>query len=264
MGIATTYTQIPPLSELSGVTGMAGGPGYFDVAAGQPSTYTAAWQPQPATDPWGLPPVDPQNYSGGGMPPAIAVYPAGPVSYAAPIAVAAYPPNAPFDARNYIPPESSAAPPFDARNYVPPDAHQQTNMHATYEPRTSESAFNNSMQLYGGGVTSPVVPPASYLLSPNHSSSSGGSSLYPQSPSGTLSRSFSAHPTEQEARLYDRPGTWRPRFQMPRSGVSSLIPSLNRGKSFPPGGFIVTHTPPSSFFVLFFFFLGISFLIYCG
>jgi hypothetical protein len=36
MGIATTYAQIPPLSELSGIPGMSGGPGYFDAAAGQP------------------------------------------------------------------------------------------------------------------------------------------------------------------------------------------------------------------------------------
>lgn len=239
MGITTTYAQIPPLSELSGIPGMSNGHGYYDAGQASSYNYASAWQPPPATDPWGLPPAgDPQNY--GGMPPAIAVYPAGPVSIAAPIAVPGYPPPgtpaAPFDARNYIPPESSAAPPFDARNYVPPDAqHQPSNpYYSTYEPRTSESAFNTAMQLHGGGVISPVVPPASYLLSPLQSSSSG-SSLYPQSPSGALSRSLSAHPTEREAtRLYDRPGTWRPRFQMPRSGVSSLLPNLNRGKSFPP------------------------------
>ena len=251
MGIATTYAQVPPLSELSGIPSMSGG--YFD--AGQPSTYTSAWQPTPATDPWGLPPaVDPQNYSGGGMPPAIAVYPTGPISLAAPIAVPAYPPQgaaAPFDARNYIPPSeaaSAAAPPFDARNYVPPDSQYPTN---TYEPRTSESAFNTAMQLHGGGsVVSPVVPPAAYLLSPLQSSSSGSSLYPPQSPlGGTLSRSLSAHPsTERDARLYDRPGTWRPRFQMPRSGVSSLLPNLTRGKSFPPGTFSQTpHTPSISF-----------------
>ena len=265
MGIATTYAQIPPLSELSGIAGMSGGPSYYDAAAaGQPSSYTyaAPWQPTPATDPWGLPPAgDPQNY--GGMPPTMAVYPAGPVSLAAP--VPAYPPyggaqGAPFDARNYIPPESSAAaPPFDARNYVPPDEQQQQQhqMYSTYEPRTSESAFSNAMKLHGGGVISPVVPPASYLLSPLQSSSSG-SSLYPQSPSGALSRSISAHPTEREAaRLYDRPGTWRPRFQMPRSGVSSLLPNINRGKSFPPGTFRHFSTPPPIFVSLPFF------LIYC-
>ena len=233
---------------------MAGGQGYFDTAAGQPSTYTSAWQQPPASDPWGFPPADQQNYSGGGMPPAIPVYPSGPIAYAAPIAVAAYPPPtgapAPFDARNYIPPEPSAAPGFDARNYVPPDTQQTPNMYATYEPRTSESAFDTAMQLHGGGVVSPVLPPASYLMSPHHSSSSGGSSLYPQSPSGTLSRSMSSHPTEREARLYDRPGTWRPRFQMPRSGVSSLLPSLNRGKSFPPGASIVQLPPTKTFFFL--------------
>jgi hypothetical protein len=233
---------------------MSGGPGYFDVAAGQqPSTYTAAWQPPPSTDPWGFPAVDPQNYSGGGMPPAIAAYPAGSFSQVAPMA--AYPPptgaSAPFDARNYVPPDSSAAPPFDARNYVPPDAQQHPpNMYSTYEPHTSSSAFDTAMQLHGGGIVSPVVPPASYLLSPNHSSSSSGLSLYPQSPSGTISRSLSSHPTEREARLYDRPGTWRPRFQMPRSGVSSLLPSLNRGKSFPPGAYVFTPPP---FFRLFSF-----------
>ena len=268
MGIATTYVQIPPLSELAGVTGMSGGPAYFDAAAGQTSTYTSAWpQPPPGTDPWGLPP-DPQNYAGGGMPPAIAVYPAGPVSLMAPMSVPAYPPPgtpAHFDARNYIPPESSTAP-FDARNYVPPDAQQPATMYSSYEPRTSESAFDTAMQLHGGGVISPVVPPAAYLSSPYHSSSSGGSSSYPQSPSGTLSRSMSSHPTEREARLYDRPGTWRPRFQMPRSGVGSLLPNLTRGKSFPPGASII---PTKFFFVflflflfLFFFFLD-PFLILC-
>jgi len=67
--------------------------------------------------------------------------------------------------------------------------------------------------------------------------------LYPQSPTGTLSRSMSAHPTtEREARLYDRPGTWRPRFQMPRSGVSSLLPNLTRGKSFPPDAYSAAMT----------------------
>jgi hypothetical protein len=237
---------------------MSGGHAYFDAAAGQPSSYSyaAAWQPTPASDPWGLPPTgDPQNY--GGMPPAIAVYPTGPVSLAAPIAVPAYPPQgapgAPFDARNYMPSESSAAPPFDARNYVPPDEHQPSNMYSTYEPRTSESAFNTAMQLHGGGVISPVVPPVAYLLSPLQSSSSG-SSLYPQSPAGAMSRSISAHPTEREAaRLYDRPGTWRPRFQMPRSGVSSLLPNLSRGKSFPPGTF--RHFPPPIYLSLSIFFL---------
>ena len=261
MGIATTYAQVPPLSELSGIPEMSGGPGYFDGAAGQPSysSYNAAWQPQPTTDPWGFPPaVDPQNYSGGGMPPAIAVYPAGPISLEAPMAVPAYPAHgaaAPFDARNYMPPESSAAPPFDARNYVPPDQQQATNTYSTYEPRTSESAFNTAMQLHGGSVISPVVPPAAYLLSPLQSSSSGSSLYPPQSPSGTLSRSISTHPTEREARLYDRPGTWRPRFQMPRSGVSSLLPNLARGKSFPPGAFLQSPptypTTPISFFFFF-------------
>ncbi|KAI9511053.1 hypothetical protein F5148DRAFT_975823 [Russula earlei] len=104
-------------------------------------------------------------------------------------------------------------------------------MQCTYEPRTSESAFNNSMQLYGGGTTSPVVPPA-YLLSPQMSRSSSGGS-FSQSPS-SLSRSSSTRPTERSTWLYDRPGTWRPRFQMPRSGVSSLMPSFTRGKGFPP------------------------------
>ena len=33
MGIATTYAQIPPLSELSGIADMSGGPGYYDAAA---------------------------------------------------------------------------------------------------------------------------------------------------------------------------------------------------------------------------------------
>jgi hypothetical protein len=229
MGIAATYVQVPPLSELSG---MAGGPGYFEAGGRgeQPSTYAATWAAPPGTDPWGLPPVDPQNYSGGGMPPAIAIYP-GSIPVGAPIPVPAYPPQspgAPLDARNYVPPDPTAAP-FDARNYIPPDA-----QHSTYEPRTSESAFNNSMQLYGGSFASPVVPPASYLLSPQPSYSSGGS--FPQSSPG-LSRSMSTRTTEREAWLYDRPGTWRPRFQMPRSGVSSLLPNLTRGKNFPPGAY---------------------------
>ncbi|KAN0136272.1 hypothetical protein V8E53_005877 [Lactarius tabidus] len=145
--------------------------------------------------PWGLPPAgDPQNY--GGIPPAIVVYPA---TLAAQIDVPAYPPaGAPFDAWNHIPPESPAAPPFDARKYVPPDAQQPSNTYSTYEPRTSESAFNTAMQLNGGGVISPVVLPASYLLPPLQSSSTG-SLLYPQSPAGAMTRSISAHPTEREA-----------------------------------------------------------------
>jgi len=233
MNIATTYVQVPP-TELSGVLGMATVPG-----AGwgeQPSNYTyptTTW-PAPVTDQWdwGPPPVDPQNYSysGGGMTPAVAVYPTGSVPLAAPIPIPAYPPpspGGPFDARNYMPPDSAFAP-YDARNYVPPDS---TPMQSTYEPRTSESAFNNSMQLYGGGVTSPVIPPASYLLSPQISRSSSGGS-YPHSSASGLSRSASTK--ERGAWLYDRPGSWRPRFQMPRSGVSSLVPSFTRGRSFPP------------------------------
>lgn len=167
------------------------------------------------------------------MPPAIAVYPTGTVPFAAPIPVPVYPqsPGAPFEPRNYVPPEPSAAP-FDARNYVPPDAQHSTPWNSTYEPRTSESAFDNAMQLHGAGITPPVVPPADYLLSPQQSSSSGTS--FPQSPSG-LSRSTSTRGTEGEVWLYDRPGTWRPRFQMPRSGVSSFLPSLTRGRSFLPG-----------------------------
>lgn len=221
---------------------MAGGQGYFDVGAGwaeQPSNYTptATWPAPTGTDPWGPPPVNPQNYSGGAVATGVPIYAAGSVPVAAP-AVAAYPPQspgAPFDARNYAPPDPSAGP-FDPRNYVPPDF---TPMQSTYEPRTSESAFNNSMLLHGGAVTSPapVVPPT-YLYSPQLSSSrSGGSEssyTYTQSPSG-LSRSASARPKERETWLYDRPGTWRPRFQMPRSGVGSIMQNFSRVKSFPPG-----------------------------
>lgn len=234
MSIATAYGQKTLLSELSAVQGMAGGQGYFDVGAGwgeQPSNYTptATW---PATDPWGPPPVNPQNYSGGAVATGAPIYAPGPIP-----APAGYPssPAAPFDSRNYFPPDSQAAP-FDARNYVPPDF---TPMQSTYEPRTSESAFNNSMLLHGGAVTSPppVVPPT-YLYSPPLSSSrSGGSSesySYTHSPSG-LSRSASLRPKERETWLYDRPGTWRPRFQMPRSGVGSIMQNFSRVKSFPPG-----------------------------
>jgi hypothetical protein len=236
MGIAATYGQIPPLSELSG---MAGGQGYYDVA-GQPSAFAAAPWPAPhlGTDPWGG--IDPQNYSGGGMPPAIPVFPTGFMPASVPMPVPPHPPQGqgppaaaagPFDPRNYVPPVGeSAQAQFDARNYVPPDAQPYI---PTYEPHTSESAFNNSMNLHGGNVTSPVVPPAAFLLSPMQSSISSGLS-FPQSPSG-LSRSISARTTDREAWLYDRPGTWRPRFQMPRSGVSSLLPNLTRGKNFPPG-----------------------------
>ena len=216
---------------------MAGGQGYFDVGSGwaeQPSNYTTATWPAPTgTDPWGPPPVNPQNYSGGAVATGVPLYATGSVPVAAP----GYPPPspaAPFDARNYLPPDPQAAP-FDARNYVPPDF---TPMQSTYEPHTSESAFNNSMLLHGGAVASPapVVPPT-YLYSPQLSSSrSGGSEsyTYTQSPSG-LSRSASARPTERETWLYDRPGTWRPRFQMPRSGVGSIMQNFSRVKSFPPG-----------------------------
>jgi hypothetical protein len=236
ISIATAYAQKPLLSELS-VQGMAGGQGYFDVGVGwaeQPSNYTTATWPAPTgTDPWGPPPVNPQNYSGGAVATGVPLYAAGSVPVAAP----GYPPPspaAPFDGRNYLPPDPQAAP-FDARNYAPPDF---TPMQSTYEPRTSESAFNNSMLLHGGAVTSPppVVPPT-YLYSPQLSSSrSGGSEsyTYTQSPSG-LSRSASARPTERETWLYDRPGTWRPRFQMPRSGVGSIMQNFSRVKSFPPG-----------------------------
>ena len=238
MSIATAYTQKRLLSELSGVQGMAGGQGYFDVGAGwgeQPSNYTATWPAPTGTDPWGPPPVNPQNYSGGAVATGIPIYAAGSVPVAAP--APAYPPQSPggpFDARNYVPPDPSGAP-FDARNYIPPDF---APMHSTYEPRTSESAFNNSMLLHGGAVTSPapVVPPT-YLYSPQLSSSrSGGSEsyTYSQSPSG-LSRSASARPKDKETWLYDRPGTWRPRFQMPRSGVGSIMQNFARSKSFPPG-----------------------------
>ena len=238
MSIAKTYVQIPPLSDLSGMTGI---PGYFDTGAGQggqqPSNYSTTW---PGADPWGgYPTIDPQNYSGG-MPPAVAMYSAASVPVAAPIPAQGFQPTtpaAPFDARNYVPPEPAAGP-FDARNYYPPDS---TPMLATYEPRTSESAFDNSMQLYGGGVTSPVVPPASYLLSPVLSSSSSGGS-YSQSPSG-LSRSTSTRPKERDVWLYDRPGSWRPRFQMPRSGVGSLVPNFSRMRNFPPG--VLYDFPPS-------------------
>jgi hypothetical protein len=242
MSIATAYAQKKLLSELSGVQGMAGGQGYFDLGAGwgeQPANYTATatWPAPTGTDPWGPPPVNPQNYSGGAVATGVPIYAAGPVPVAVPIP--AYPPqnpSAPFDARNYMPPPDPPAGPFDAKNYVPPDF---TPMQSTYEPRTSESAFNNSMLLHGGAITSPgpVVPPT-YLYSPQLSSSrSGGSesyTSYTQSPSG-LSRSASSRPRERETWLYDRPGTWRPRFQMPRSGVGSIIQNFSRAKNFPPG-----------------------------
>jgi len=233
MTFATTYVQVPPLTEHSGVSGMAAVPG---AAWGeQPSTYpytypTTTWPAPTDQWEWAPPPVDPQNYSGGGMPPA-AVYPTGSVPLAAPIPTHTYPPpspGAPFDARNYAPPDPGLAP-FDPRNYVPPNS---TPMQYTYEPRTSESAFNNSMQLYGGGVASPVIPPASYMLSPQLSRSSSGGS-YPYASASGLSRSASTR--EHGAWLYDRPGSWSPRFQMSRSGVGSLVPSFTRGRSFPPG-----------------------------
>jgi hypothetical protein len=215
---------------------MTGGQGYYDVSAGwgdQQSHYAATWPAPPGTDQWGLPSVDPQNYSGGGTATGVPIYANGSVPVAAPVAMPAYPPPspaAPFDARNYMPPDPATAP-YDMRNYVPPDA---TPMQYTYEPRTSESAFDNSMRLHGGQVTSPVVPPT-YLFSPPLAGSrSGESESYTQSPSG-LSRSASARPRERETWLYDRPGTWRPRFQMPRSGVGSIVQNFTRVKSFPPG-----------------------------
>jgi hypothetical protein len=182
--------------------------------------------------------VNPQNYSGTAMATGVPLYAPGSVPVAAPVTAPGFSPassTAPFDARNYLPPSSPQAAPFDARNYVPPDF---TPMQSTYEPRTSESAFNNSMLLHGGAATSPapVVPPA-YLYSPALSSSrSAGSEsyTYTQSPSA-LSRSVSTRPNERETWLYDRPGTWRPRFQMPRSGVGSIMQNFSRVKSFPPG-----------------------------
>jgi hypothetical protein len=232
--------SLRPLSELSGVQVMAAGQGFYDAGAGwgeQPSNYSTTWPAHPGTDQWGFPLVNPQNYSGGGgMPTGVPIYATGSVPVAAPIAMPAFPPpspGAPFDARNYIPPDPSAAP-FDVRNYVPPGA---APMQSTYEPRTSESAFDNSMLLHGGPVTSPVVPPT-YLLSPqltnSRSGETGSYTSYTQSPSG-LSRSASARPKERETWLYDRPGTWRPRFQMPRSGMGSFVPNFTRVKSFPAG-----------------------------
>ena len=229
--------SLRPLSELSGVQVMASGQGFYAGWDNQPSNnYSATWPAPPGTDQWGLPLVNPQNYSGGGVATGVPLYTNGSVPVAAPVAMPAYPPpspGAPFDARNYVPPDPGNAP-YDVRNYVPPDA---TPMQSTYEPRTSESAFDNSMLLHGGPVTSPVVPPT-YLFSPplsgSRSGESGSYTSYTQSPSG-LSRSNSARPRERETWLYDRPGTWRPRFQMPRSGVGSLVPNFSRVKSFPPG-----------------------------
>jgi hypothetical protein len=216
---------------------MAGGQGYFDVRSGwgdQPSTYAATWPAPPGTDQWGLPSGNPQNYSGGGMATGVPLYVTGSIPVAAPVPMQAYPhptPAAQFDA-NYYPPDPAAVS-FDARNYVPPD---YTPMQSTYEPRTSESAFDNSMRLHGA-TTSPVVPPT-YLFSPqlSHSRSgeSGAYTHYTHSPSG-LSRSASHRPKERETWLYDRPGTWRPRFQMPRSGVGSIVQNFTRVRSFPPG-----------------------------
>lgn len=219
---------------------MAGGPGYFDTGAGrgdQPSTFSTTWPTAPGADQWGS--INPQNYSGGGMPPAVPIYPTGSVPVAAPIPVPVFQPATSADAWNYIPPPTEpAAGRFDARNYQPPDP---TQMPATYEPRTSESAFNNSMMLHGGGgVTSPVVPPASYLLSPALSSSSSGDS-YSQSMPSALYRSGSSRPKEREVWLYDRPGTWRPRFQMPRSGVTSLMRGFSQMRNFPPGASYVSQ-----------------------
>src|SRR6266550_32122 len=124
MSIATAYAQKPLLSELSGVQGMAGGQGYFNVGgwAEQPSNYpataTATWPAPTGTDPWGPPPVNPQNYSGGAVATGVPLYAAGSVPVAPPVAAPGYPPPspaAPFDARNYLPPDPQAAP-FDARN----------------------------------------------------------------------------------------------------------------------------------------------------
>ena len=170
------------------------------------------------------------------MPPAVAMYSAASV----PIPVQSFQPTtpaAPFDARNYLPPEPAAGP-FDARNHCPPGS---IPMPATYEPRTSKSTFDNSMQLYGGGVTSPIVLPASYLLSPVLSSSSSGGS-YSQLLSG-LTRSTSTRPKECDVWLYDRPGSWRLHFQMPRSGAGSLMPSFSHMRNFPPGASY--NFPPS-------------------
>jgi hypothetical protein len=151
----------------------AGMAGYFNTGAGQggqqPSNYSTTW---PGADPCGeYPTINPQNYSREGMPPAIAMYSAASI----PILVQSFQPTTPatpFGAWNYLLPKPAAGP-FDARNHCPPGS---TPMPATYEPRMSKSTFNNSMQPYGGGVTSPIVLLASYLLSPVLSSSSSGGS----------------------------------------------------------------------------------------
>jgi hypothetical protein len=184
------------------------------------------------------------------MPPAIAVYPAGPcpswrLSPCPPI----LPQAAPFDARNYIPHPS------------PPQRPRSTQETTCLRTRSSpQICTRHTNHVRARAPSIPLCSCTEAASSPRRTtrilplvtpqSSSSGSSLYPQSPAGTMTRSISAHPTEREAaRLYDRPGTWRPRFQMPRSGVSSLLPNLSRGKSFPPGTFrLFTPTHLLSFF----------------
>src|SRR5260370_6964249 len=94
MSSATAYAQKPLLSELSVVQGMAGGQGYFDTGAG--------WSPAAAgTDPWGPPPVNPQNYSGGAMSTGVPIYATGSVPPAAHVFPPPSPPP-PFTPLNYL------------------------------------------------------------------------------------------------------------------------------------------------------------------
>ncbi|KAA1475025.1 hypothetical protein DENSPDRAFT_841724 [Dentipellis sp. KUC8613] len=110
------------------------------------------------------------------------------------------------------PPRRYAGTPYPTGNY---DA-------STYEPSTGSSAFNSSVQLYRDASTrsSPVIS-RSMALSP---------SVYTSSRPKHHARAAS-EALQLSGRWYDRPGNWRPDFNMPRSGLSAFFPSLKRGKS---------------------------------
>lgn len=98
----------------------------------------------------------------------------------------------------------------------------------TYEPRTDESSFNGAVQLWS--------PPAqtSASWSPGEAGYGGKVSRRGSKHHHSLGRASSLHSSISSQRLFDRPGSWRPDFKTPRSGLDAIM-AKKKAKSFPQG-----------------------------
>lgn len=101
----------------------------------------------------------------------------------------------------------------------------------TYEPRTDESSFNGGMQLWA----SPAPTSASWP-SPGGDDLTLGLRRPSSRQAQALGRAASMHSSvsSQSQRLFDRPGSWRPDFKTPRTGLDAII-QRKKGKPWTQG-----------------------------